>query len=117
MTDRILIQELTVAATIGVPDLERCTPQRLAIDVVLEGDFRGLADDIDGTTDYAAVAEWLRLECERRPCRLIESLADHLATGLLASFVQVRAVELEIRKFILPATRHVAVRVRRERAV
>lgn len=115
MNDRILINGLTVAATVGVPELERCAPQALTLEVVLEGDFRGLGDDLGRTADYAAVAEWLRAECGRSGFRLIESLADHLAAGLLAAFPGVRAVELEIRKRILPATSSVGVRVRRAR--
>jgi len=113
MNDRILINGLTVAATVGVPEAERCTPQALTLDVVLEGDFRGLGDDLGRTADYAAVAEWLRAECGGSGFRLIESLADHLAGGVLAAFPTVRAVEVEVRKVILPAAVQVGVRVRR----
>tara|TARA_B110000285_G_scaffold21863_1_gene21141 strand:- start:198 stop:548 length:351 start_codon:yes stop_codon:yes gene_type:complete len=115
VTDRIFVQDLLVAATVGVPDLERVAPQSLLLQVVLESDFRGLGDDLARTADYAAVCEWLRCQCLAREFQLIESLVDHLATGLLSEFPPVRAVELEICKFILPATRQVAVRVRRER--
>ncbi len=115
MSDAIIIKALRVAATVGVPDLERCAPQALELDVVLEGDFRGLGDDLARTADYAAVAEWLRLECGRVEFRLIESLVDHLAAGLLGNFSGLTAVEVEIRKFILPNAAHTAVRVRRER--
>jgi len=115
MSDRILIKSLQVAATVGVPDLERVAPQRLEIDVELSGDFRGLADDLSRTTDYAAVAAWLRAECGRVEFRLIESLADHLAHGLLAAFPGTSALALEIRKHILADTGHVGVRVERDR--
>jgi dihydroneopterin aldolase len=115
MSDRIFIRGLQVAARIGVPDLERSVPQRLEIDVVLEGDFRGLGDDLTRTADYAAAAEWLRAECGRVEFRLIESLADHLAAGLLDIFPSVLAVEVELCKFVLPAAASAGVQVRRER--
>jgi 7,8-dihydroneopterin aldolase/epimerase/oxygenase len=116
MSDRIEIQGLLVAAKVGVPDLERGIPQRLEINVVLTGEFRQLGDDLSRTTDYAAVSDWMRRECARREFRLIESLADHLATALLDHFAAVTSAAVEIRKFILPGTRHVAVGVKRDRA-
>lgn len=115
MNDRITLHELQVAAKVGVPDLERVAPQRLVLQVVLHGDFRGCSDDLARTVDYAAVAGWLRAECARVEFRLLESLADHLAAGLLSNFAPVAAVDLEIRKFILPEAGHVAVAVRRVR--
>lgn len=113
--DAIRINGLEVQARIGVPDEEREQPQRLVLDIVLESDFRGLADDLARTTDYAAAAEWLRAECGRRQVRLVETLAGDLAEGLLARFPLIDAVTLEVRKFILPATRDVTVRIRRTR--
>lgn len=113
--DAIRINGLEVQARIGVPDEERAQPQKLVIDAVLEGDFRGLRDDIARTTDYAAAAEWLRAECARREVRLLETLAGDLAHGLLAGFPQIEAATIEIRKFVLPGTKSVSVRVRRPR--
>jgi len=43
-------------------------------------------------------------------------LIEDLAEGLLAVFPRVSAVWLEIRKFVLPNTESVAVRIRRTRA-
>ncbi|MGA0177285.1 MAG: dihydroneopterin aldolase [Chthoniobacterales bacterium] len=113
--DRIRINALRVLARIGVPDEERAAPQKLSIDVVMESDFRGLDDDLARTTDYAAVAAWLKAECARREVKLLETLAEELAAGLLEGFPQIRAVDLEVRKFVLPDTRDVSVRVRRAR--
>jgi len=115
MNDRILINGLVVAATIGVDERERSAPQRLEIDIALDGDFRGLEDDLSRTTDYAAVADGLRIECAQSEFRLLETLAGHLADWLFATFPLVSAVEMEIRKDILASARHVGVRIRRER--
>jgi dihydroneopterin aldolase len=113
MADLIEIHGLQVAARVGVPDAERSVPQCLEIDIVLAGDFRDLGDDLARTTDYAAVAGWVRHECSRREFRLIESLADHLANGLLDAFPATPSLALKIRKFILPGTRFVAVSLER----
>jgi phosphoglycolate phosphatase len=114
--DCIRINGFEVQARIGVPDEERATPQKLVIDVVMESDFRGIADDIARTTDYAAVAAWLKEQCARREWRLLETLAEDLAAGLLEKFPRVGAVTLQIRKFVLPQTRDVSVSLRREQS-
>lgn len=116
MPDLIEIHGLQVAANVGVPDLERSVPQRLEIDVVLTGDFRDLGDDLSRTTDYAAVAAWVRRECAGREFRLIESLADHLAVGLLEGFPAAASVEVKVGKFVMPGTRRVTVGVERQRS-
>jgi dihydroneopterin aldolase / 2-amino-4-hydroxy-6-hydroxymethyldihydropteridine diphosphokinase len=116
VSDQIVIRGLEVAAVLGVPDAERAAPQRLEVDLVLETDFTDLHDDITKATDYAAVATWVEHECASVSPRLLESLASHLASGLLSAFPRIRAVSIEVRKFILPQTSHVAVRVRRERS-
>jgi dihydroneopterin aldolase len=116
MSDLIEIHGLQVAAKVGVPDLERRIPQSLEIDVTLSGDFRDLGDNLSRTTDYATVSDWVRGECAEQEFRLIESLADHLATGLLIHFPATTKVMVEIRKFILPGTSHVSVQVTRDRA-
>lgn len=113
--DVIRINGLEVRARIGVPAEERSEPQGLVLDVVLEGDFAGVGDDLQRTTDYAAAAGWVTAECARREFRLVEALAEEVAAGLLREFPRVAAVELGIRKFILPRTESVGVRVRRER--
>ena len=114
--DSIRINGLEAQVRIGVPDEERAEPQKLVIDVVMESDFRGMADDIARTTDYAAVAAWLKEECARREWHLLETLAEDLAAGLLSRFPRVRAVTLQIRKFVLPQTRDVSVTLRREQS-
>ena len=113
--DCIRINGFTVPVRIGVPDDERAQPQNLVFDVLLETDFRDLGDEIARTTDYAAVAQWITEECARREVRLLETLAADLADGLLGNFPQVVSVTLDIRKFILPGTESVAVRVHRAR--
>ena len=117
MPDRIHLEQLELLARLGVPDEERATPQRLALNLTLEPahDFRALEDRIENTVDYFVVAQTVQQLAAARPRRLLETLAQEIAEEVLARFA-VRAVEVELRKFILPDTAFVAVRLRRERA-
>lgn len=117
MSDELQVVGLEVAARVGVPEAERAAPQRLEIDIALEGDLRGLGDDLGRTTDYSAVAAWVTEECASREFRLIESLAEHLAAGILRGFPRVAAVRIAVRKFVLPQAKHVGVSLRREKRV
>jgi len=116
MPDLILVEALELSSFIGVPDEERAAAQRLTVSLVLEPlhDFRALGDSLANTVDYFAVCECVKALSLACPRRLIETLAEEIATELLAGFA-IRAVEVEIHKFILPDTAFVGVRLRRER--
>lgn len=117
MPDTIHISKLELSAHIGVPDEERVAPQCLTVSLVMEPlqDFSQLGDDIANTVDYFAVAKAVQALAGERPRKLIETLAEEVASLVLTRFA-VRAVEVELHKFILPDTAFVAVRLRRERA-
>jgi dihydroneopterin aldolase len=114
--DLIIVEALELSARVGVPEEERAVPQRLTAHIVLEPrrGFQNLEDDITNTVDYFAAARAIQAEAGARPRRLIETLAEDLAELLLERFA-VRAVEIELRKYILRDTAFVAVRLRRER--
>lgn len=112
--DTISIRDLSVSYRVGVPDEERARPQRLLITVEFEHDFTEAArtDDLRGTIDYAAIVERLEHLGDGRSWKLIETLAVDIA-GLVRSEFGVRSVSVEVKKFILPETRWVGVRVKR----
>ncbi len=113
--DEIRIEELELMARVGVPEEERAQPQRLTVSVTLQPPihFGDLGDDLTRTIDYGAVCAELQQFVSGRRDKLIETLAHEMAEHLLRSFELAR-VELELRKFILPETRYVAVRVARD---
>lgn len=115
MPDVILVEALELSAFIGVPEEERAAPQRLTVSLTLEPtrDFRALEDRIENTVDYFILTEFVKAFTLERPRRLIETLANEIATELLSRF-PLRSVEVELRKFILPDTQYVAVKIRRE---
>ena len=110
--DRIVIQDLTVFFRVGVPEEERAEPQRLTLTVEMEHDFSGAGDELERTIDYQAVSRRLLDYGQGRSWKLIETLASELAEMILREFHPAR-VTLEVKKFILPQARHVAVRVTR----
>ena len=116
MPDRILIEGLELSSCIGVPDEERAAAQRLTVSLVLEPirGFSDLGDALENTVDYFRVCEEVKALALARPRRLIETLAGDIAALLLARFA-LRAIEVELRKYILPDTAFVAVALRREK--
>jgi dihydroneopterin aldolase len=112
--DIITIADLEVFFRVGVPDAERAQPQRLLLTVEMETDFTaaGATDDLRQTIDYYAVAQRLQALGEGCEWKLIERLGEDIAALILREFGPQR-VTVEIKKFILPQTRHVAVRLTR----
>ena len=112
--DIITNEDLEVFFRVGVPDVERSTPQRLLICVSLEHDFTpaAAADDLTKTIDYYAVSRAILAFGEGRSWRLIEKLATDVVTLVIKKF-KVRRVTVEVKKFIIPEAKYVSVRVTR----
>ena len=115
MPDSIHISQLELQAHLGVPDVEQVHPQRLTLSLTLHPawPFIDLEDLIDNTIDYAAVCEAVKALVAERPRKLLETLADEIARGVLEQFPACAAVDVELRKFILHDTAYVAVRLTR----
>ncbi len=112
--DEIRIASLELRAHIGVPAAERKKAQRLTVSLTMVPvhQFGAMDDDVVNTIDYAAVAKAIRKLAAERPRKLIETLAEEIAELVLDRFV-CRHVALELRKYVLPETEYVAVRLRR----
>lgn len=110
--DEIHIEQLEVSARIGVPEKERATPQRLIVSISFlpYQQMRDLADKIDQTVNYSAVAEATKSFVRDQSVNLIETLADGLATHLLKTFA-IQKVTVEVRKFALPDAKYVSATV------
>lgn len=112
--DLIHIEALEVHCCVGVPESERARPQRLEISIEMQRDLTeaGRHDNLAETIDYEAVCRQVQAHVEGRCWRLIETVAQEVADLVLAEFAPDR-VSVEVRKFILPETRYVAVRISR----
>jgi dihydroneopterin aldolase len=116
--DEIHIEQLDVFTRIGVPEEERANPQRLTVSISLRPYQRtsDLADHIERTVNYSAVAEETKNFLRDQSVSLIETLADRLASHLLKSF-PIQKVTIELRKFALQDAKYVSVIVSRTACV
>jgi dihydroneopterin aldolase len=113
--DAIIISRLELVCRIGVTEEELANQQRLTVSLRLipARGLSGLLDEITNTVDYAAIAQAVQFEALTRPRRLIETLAEEIASMLLKAF-PLRAVEIELRKYLLQNAAFTAVSIRRE---
>ena len=115
--DTIAISDLEVAYHVGVPEAERRSPQRLLISLEMQKDFSSASrtDDLKETIDYFELSQRLLAFGKGKEWKLIEKLAEDLARMILQEFGPA-AVSVEVKKFVIPDARHVAVRVSRDQA-
>jgi 7,8-dihydroneopterin aldolase/epimerase/oxygenase len=116
--DKIHIEQLDVFTRIGVPEEERANPQKLTVSISLwpYQQPNDLADHIEGTVNYSAVAEETKNFVHDQSVSLIETLADRIASHLLKSF-PIQKVTIEVRKFALQDAKYVSVTVTRTACV
>lgn len=98
--DQIIIDNLCVFAHHGVFDIEKEKGQNFYINAVLNTDLResGLHDDLETSTDYGKVCEYMAEFMQDNTFDLIEAVAEKMAEGLLLTFPRIWSVILEIRK-------------------
>lgn len=115
--DTITISELELQAFIGVPETERAEAQRLTVtlDLTLAVPCESMKDNLTRTVDYFAVSRRARAVARAKPRLLIETLAADLAAMILAEFA-VASVSVFLKKYILPDTGYVSIRIDRQRA-
>ena len=86
--DKIHIEQLDVLTRIGVPEEERTNPQKLTVSISFwpykqTGD---VADHIEQAVNYSTVAEETKNFVRDQSVRLVETLAERLASHLLETF-------------------------------
>jgi len=112
---QIHIEQLKVFARVGVPRAERAKRQRLVLNITLwpARDLRDLQDALARTVDYSALCQDARDFLSQQSPKLLETLANDLASHLLRKF-RVRKISVEIRKFILKDAAYASVTVTRQ---
>lgn len=112
--DSIRITDLEFFFRVGVPDEERAKPQRLLINLEMQYDLQlaGDTDDLKNTIDYFAVVQRILGLGKGREWKLIEALAEEIATIVLKEF-STDSVVIEVKKFIIPQAQSVSVKIQR----
>ncbi len=116
--DEIRIEDLEVYAFHGVFPEENRVGQTFYVNAVLYGDTRpaALADELTLSTHYGEVCHLITKWMKEHTCKLIETVAEHLAREILLQYPMVQELELEIRKPEAPVGlpfESVSVRIRR----
>ncbi len=103
MPDTLRIHDLAVQCRLGVPEWERQAPQPVWIDLELAIDAAKAAkrDDVGEAVDYAALVRAVKALAESRSFRLMESLAEAVASLMLQKFGAPR-VRVRVKKRALP---------------
>ena len=117
--DKIVISSIDCVAAIGVTPEERTIKQRLSIDIEVLTDSARAArtDSLKDALDYSKVATLVMEVCRSRDFHLIETLAELLASRILADFPtpQVRVLVRKISPVVEPRVNHVSIEIVRSR--
>lgn len=102
-TDRITLAGLRVHGRHGVHEHERRDGQEFVVDATVWLDLApaSATDELAATLDYAALAHQAAQIVAGEPCNLIETVADRLATAILAD-PRISAVEVTVHKPAAP---------------
>lgn len=118
--DKIYLQRMEFFAYHGVYPEENRLGQSFLVDVELAVDLApaGQSDDLSLTVNYAEAYGRIRDLVEGRPCRLIEAVAEAIASDLLQHYSGIREAVVRVTKPRPPFPAHldgVAVEIRRKR--
>ncbi len=99
MADVIVLDGIEVPAALGVTRAERRLRRPVRIDLEVEFDLRrcGESDRIGHTIDYGAIYDAACRVAQEQEHRLVEALAERIATALLAGF-PIAACTVSVRK-------------------
>jgi dihydroneopterin aldolase len=104
MPDRIALRDLVFYGRHGSYDEEQRLGQRFGVTLELELDLQpaGRADDLDLTVDYGKAIELARDVVEGPPARLTETVAERIAERLLETFQRLQSVRVIVTKIAPP---------------
>ena len=114
MSPTLSIVDLELLCHLGVPAEERAHPQKILCTAVFPvPDFKKAAqnDKLEHTVNYYDLTQLLQKTALQKERKLIETLAADLAESTLAAF-PIPWIDLELKKFILPETRHISFQAR-----
>ena len=114
MSPTLSLVDLKLLCRVGVPDQERAKPQKLLCTATVPVPNLKKAtqtDNIQHTLNYFNLSQLLRKTAQAKERKLIETLASDLAAATFQHFPS-PWIEIEIKKFILPETRHISFQAR-----
>lgn len=121
MSDHIRVHRLAIFARHGVLAEEAVIGQRffISLDAAVDTRAAGATDDLTKSVSYADMADVVVNIATTRRFKLLEALAEAIATEILASFPLVEAIMVRIDKPSAPVPHvldNVSVEITRSRA-
>jgi 7,8-dihydroneopterin aldolase/epimerase/oxygenase len=97
--DRLVLEGMSFYGYHGETEAERTLGNRFYVDVEVRMDLAkaGKSDEIGDTLDYAHAFDVVRAVLEDQQYSLIEAVADHVATAMLAE-PKVQSVKVRVGK-------------------
>ncbi len=118
--DKITLERMQFYGYHGVYPEENKLGQRFYVDVTMYVDLRaaGQSDDLKETVNYAEVCGCIREIVEGKPHKLIEAVAEHIASKLLDTYTKINEITVKVTKPHPPVRLHldgVVVEIHRKR--
>ncbi|OWA33207.1 dihydroneopterin aldolase [Saccharibacillus sp. O16] len=118
--DKMIISRMEYYGRHGVFEEERRLGQRFYVGLELEMDMSpaGSTDDLEQAVNYAEVHETVKSVVEGESVKLIEALAERIASAVLGTYTRVDALTVRVTKPHPPFDIHfegVTVEIRRSR--
>lgn len=107
--DQIIIHNLEVFCNHGVYKEENVLGQKFLVDVVIYTDNRmaGLSDRLEDSINYGEVCRLIEDIMKQQNDKLIERVAERIASGILRKYSPVDSVDVEVKKPWAPVMRHI----------
>lgn len=118
--DRIIMKDLAFYAYHGAMEEEKILGQKFFIDAELYVDLNkaGKSDEVEDTVHYGEVYNIIKKIVENYRFKLIETLAETIASSVLSEFIKIQEIKVTIRKPEAPVPGifdYVGVEIRRSR--
>ena len=112
MPDKLIIHELVAECRIGVFDWEQARPQQVWVDLELSIDAAKAAgqDAVHETVDYGQLVTSVKQLVQRKPYRLLETMAEDVAALVLKQFPTPQVL-VRVKKRALPGIESAAIEV------
>jgi len=114
MTPVLSLVDLELNCHLGVPPEERAQPQKILCTAVFPvPNLKKAAetDNLEHTVNYYDLSQILKKTARQKERKLIETLASDLAQSAFNQF-PFPWIQIELKKFILPDTRHISFQTR-----
>lgn len=119
--DRILLEGMVFYGYHGVHEEEQRLGQRFVVDIEASCDLSPASamDDVEATVSYSNLFRLTRAIVEGEPRKLIETVAEQVASEILATYPAVEEIVVTVRKPEAPikgsVLTSVGVQIRRKR--